>query len=166
MDLKVMQVDRGGVEDALSRSLGKKVSMEKSPLGAPYLEGDDHYVSLSHKDSHLVVALSSRPVGIDIEKIQEKPGYYRIAERYFPEKIAEGDIERFFRSWTKREAFGKLLGTGLTPDVMGMDFSADSLCYKGETVYFVEQKTEDYLVMTASYFDKGIFEWKGEENHD
>lgn len=160
-DLVLLRVPRGGVEDTLQSLLGKKINMAKTPTGAPYLLEDDHCVSLSHKDNHLIVALSTRPVGVDIEKLADKPAYYRIADSYFAEKVEEGDVLGFFRSWTRREAFGKLLGTGLNAAVMGMDMRADHLQYEGQTVYFVEHIVDDYMVTAASYYAEGDLDWNG-----
>lgn len=152
-DVIVVLTQRGGVDETLERVLGKKVSMEKSASGAPYLEGDDHFVSLSHKDNRLVLALSTKPVGVDIERLQDKPSYFRIAATYFDEPIEEGDVEGFFRSWTRREAFGKLLGVGLNREVMALNMKQDRLQYNGEVVCFSEKVIDGYMITVASYFD-------------
>ena len=165
-DLVLMRVPRGGVDDALQMLLGKKTSMAKRPGGAPYLVGDDHFVSLSHKDNYLILAVSTRPVGVDIEKLADKPTYYRIADSYFAEKIEEGDVQGFFRSWTRREAYGKLLGTGLTTEVMGLDMQRQHLQNNGENVYFVEYIVDDYMITAASFYDKGELVWNGGENDE
>ena len=31
----------------------------------------------------------------------------------------------------------------------------------GENIYFVEHRTDDYIVMVASYYADATFEWKG-----
>ena len=155
MGLLVLLTREGGVNGALCEALGKKVHVDKHPSGAPFIRGDDHYLSLSHKDGLMVVALSDRPVGVDIERVVSKDAYYRIADNYFAEKIAEGDAEGFFRGWTRREAFGKMLGKGLSLEVMALDMSGATLTYLDQTVYFVEKRVDDYMITVAGAYPDG-----------
>lgn len=154
MELLIVSTQEGSVNHALSQALGKRVHTDKLPSGAPYIRDDPHYLSLSHKGRKMVVAISDRPVGIDIERVEERDVYYRIAHNYFGETIAEGDIEAFFRGWTRREAFGKMLGVGLTKQIMALDMSAPTLQHEGNTVYFVEKRTSDgYMITVAAYYE-------------
>ncbi|MBQ4444339.1 MAG: 4'-phosphopantetheinyl transferase superfamily protein [Clostridia bacterium] len=166
MELQIVLAREGGAADAVSHALGRKVRVEKRASGAPYIKGDEHYLSLSHKDDKMVVALSDKPVGVDIEKLVDKAAYYRIADNYFAEKIREGDCEGFFRGWTRREAFGKMLGKGLDGDVMRMDMSADKLEYQGSTVYFAEKRVGDYMITVAGYYPDGELKILGEEQDE
>lgn len=63
------------------------------------------HFSLSHTEGAVFLALSSRPVGADIERLRPAPP--RLAERFG----LEG--EDFFRSWVRREARGKRTGRGV-----------------------------------------------------
>lgn len=161
MSTDIIVTYEGSASGALNRHFGKAVRLDKRPSGAPYIKGDDHFVSLSHKDGRMVIAVSDCPVGIDIERIVEKQAYYRIADAYFAEKVAEGDIESFFRGWTRREAFAKMLGKGLDGDVMRMDMSADSFEYQQQTVYFIEKRIDDYMITVAGYYPDGQVEIVG-----
>ena len=101
--------------------------------GAPYIDGIDVHVSISHAGDYVVCAISDRPVGIDIEKI--KPVSRRIAERTFSRSELEylncdgemrGDaLVRFYEIWTAKEAYAKMKGAGLslhdTPDTSVLD---------------------------------------------
>jgi 4'-phosphopantetheinyl transferase len=76
--------------------------------------------SLSHSAELALCAVADREVGIDVEWVRPLQGAARIAERWLgPELEAflqAGDPsveERFFRAWTRREAYLKALGTGL-----------------------------------------------------
>ena len=89
--------------------------------GAPYVDGIDVHVSLSHSGDYAVCAISDKPVGIDIEKI--RPVNMRISERTFSagEKeylgadgmITDESLGRFYEIWTAKKAYGKMLGTGI-----------------------------------------------------
>jgi 4'-phosphopantetheinyl transferase len=78
--------------------------------------------NISHSDDLVLFAFAlGRPVGIDIERVDESidgPSLAQIAFR--PEECrqilqlpAELRKMAFYRGWTRNEAYGKLLGTGL-----------------------------------------------------
>ncbi|MBO4534568.1 MAG: 4'-phosphopantetheinyl transferase superfamily protein [Clostridia bacterium] len=133
-------------ERMLESYLGTRVKLGHKHSGAPFIQGDDRYVSLSHKNDYLVVALSDDPIGVDIELLEGKDAYYRIARRYFGESVEEGDVEGFFRAWTKREALGKYLGLGLNKEVMQRDLSGQSAQVGEDTVYFVHYIVDGYMI--------------------
>lgn len=111
--------------------LGKKqalplcLSYEKKENGKPYCkEYPDIYFNLSHSGNLAFLALSDREVGADIQ--EEREGVMQTAERILTpdeERLYEGlslaeQKEMFFRLWTIKESYLKLLGTGLSG---GMD---------------------------------------------
>ena len=109
---------------ALSEMLGineQDITILETKEGAPYVEGIDVYVSISHSGDYAVCAVAECPVGIDIEKIH--PVNMRIAERTFSVgeleylgadgKMTDEVLGRFYEIWTAKEAYGKMLGTGV-----------------------------------------------------
>jgi len=92
--------------------------------GKPYLEGrEDLFFNLSHSGSRVMLALSDREVGCDVERIRESEAASRVARHYFrPEEIEtigegkgeEERRERFFRLWVLKESFLKATGRGLS----------------------------------------------------
>lgn len=99
------------------------MALHRKPDGQPFLEGSSLHVSLSHSEEMVACAISSTPVGIDIEKI--RPIDLRICSRFFtPEEqlYVQGNEQdsdssrytRFFEIWTAKEAYFKRLGTGIT----------------------------------------------------
>jgi 4'-phosphopantetheinyl transferase len=79
--------------------------------------------NLSHSSGLAVIAVSSgRAVGVDIEKASPKPDCLEIARRFFSEReyqalsaIGESERQRaFFACWTRKEAFVKAIGEGLS----------------------------------------------------
>lgn len=80
--------------------------------------------NLSHSGDYVICATSKFAVGCDIEKIKKAP--LKVAKRYFCkkevsflEKIPEAARgEEFFRLWTIKESFVKMLKKGLA---MGLD---------------------------------------------
>ena len=86
--------------------------------GKPFQTNDpDIHYNISHTGHYVACAVSSEPVGIDIELI--KPFDIEIAERFFASDEAEyvlSDPEprRFFEVWTKKESRVKWEGKGLS----------------------------------------------------
>ncbi len=99
--------------------------------GKPFLaaQHDSHlFFNLSHSGSWAVIAVTADfDVGIDIEKIDSSLDFQQLATRYFDlterNYLAEFSPIRqrrgFYRFWTRREAFLKMVGSGfsaLNPD--------------------------------------------------
>ncbi|WP_068308705.1 4'-phosphopantetheinyl transferase family protein [Aliiruegeria sabulilitoris] len=94
----------------------------------PFLPGGPEF-NLSHAAGWAALVIDDEPVGVDIERFRTvEPG---IAERFFsPAEVAALDAlpleEReggFFRCWTRKEAFVKAIGTGLTIPLESFDVS-------------------------------------------
>ncbi len=104
---------------------GKFNSFEiyKNQHGKPFLKGKDgFYFNISHTDGMTVLAVSDSEVGVDVERV--KKANFKIAKRYFlpneAQYIGDDDI-RFFEVWTKKEAFLKYKGTGLSGGLKGVN---------------------------------------------
>ncbi|MFN3234124.1 MAG: 4'-phosphopantetheinyl transferase family protein [Gammaproteobacteria bacterium] len=77
--------------------------------------------NISHTKEHALLAVALHaPIGIDIEKMEDKHNYYGIAKRFFSEEeydyiVAqkENALHCFYRYWTCKEAFVKALGEGI-----------------------------------------------------
>ena len=79
---------------------------KKKPLA------DNCYVSISHCQHMVAVCTSDKPVGIDIEKIDDTRNFEKIANRYFHGKEKEffnenPTADAFYEIWTKKEAYLK-----------------------------------------------------------
>ena len=93
-----------------------------SPLGQPFLVNyPDIHISISHCKTAVAVALDSQPIGVDVEHI--RPYNAALMQRSFSieeqQEIATSPDpdSTFTRLWTRKEAYLKRLGTGIT----GMD---------------------------------------------
>ena len=83
--------------------------VERSPRGKPRFAGrDDCWFSLSHSGGIALCALSSAPVGVDVELVRPRraglPAYV-----LSPEELArfDGTWEDFYRLWTLKESWCK-----------------------------------------------------------
>lgn len=83
-----------------------------NPNGKPYWENGPQF-SISHCKAGIAVALSDRPVGIDIETIRHAD------EELIRRTMNEAERQQilcdrdFIRLWTKKEAVVKAQGTGI-----------------------------------------------------
>lgn len=104
--------------------------IEKDVHGKPYLVNfKDIYISISHSKVHLLYAISDKNIGVDIEVIRPVKNYFdKIKRKAFHENelsyILKNSQEleiRFFEIWTKKEAYLKCLGIGLTTELTKID---------------------------------------------
>lgn len=119
----------------------------KEKMGKPKFLGDESIdISVSHtKNCILCSVVRSNCIGVDIEKCENAP--FDIMAHVFHEKEIEYILQsvteeekcyRFFEMWTRKEAYGKYLGCGLTKEVL------------------------HYNTLTRE-FDKDIYTWKYKE---
>ena len=103
----------------------------KPALAKTYGKGDIRF-NMSHSEGIAVYAFTrGREIGVDIERIHEIPEMDRIAERFFSTR--ENAVfcalpkskrkEAFFDCWTRKEAFIKAIGDGLSRPLDKFDVS-------------------------------------------
>jgi 4'-phosphopantetheinyl transferase len=107
-----------------------------SQYGRPTLDAASHTqpveFNISHSGNVVVLAFArDRRIGIDIELVRRDFSTAEIAERFF--SVAEREAlrtlpveqrhEAFFRCWTRKEAFIKALGEGLSRPLDQFDVS-------------------------------------------
>lgn len=130
-----------------------EIVFEKNEFGKPFLKGySGFYFNLSHTRNAITIATSDRPVGVDIEKIRDAE--FRIAKRFFTEKefdyITRNSVnmdERFYEVWTKKEAYIKYLGKGLSLHLNSFDVFDDMIAKQS----FTFEKNE-YVISTCSEY--------------
>lgn len=121
---------RGILRRILARYLEKEpesVVFAEGEQGKPYLadraEHQKLRFNLTHKHERAALAVSGDcELGIDLEELRETIPFCRMAERFFLSKESEEllslppeqQLAAFYRCWTRKEAYLKGLGTGLT----------------------------------------------------
>jgi 4'-phosphopantetheinyl transferase len=132
-------VARGALRDILSRYLNTPpgdLRFSYGPHGKPRLErgvrGKHLEFNLSHSHGLILVAVSAaRQVGVDIERIRPGSDWEQIAERFFSPREAatlralpvDQRTEAFFCCWTRKEAYIKAIGEGLSIKLSRFDVS-------------------------------------------
>lgn len=112
---------------ALLGVLPENVEFVYGPQGKPELNPavnvQDIRFNISHTNGMALVALTfGRVLGVDIERIDRSVNVIEIAERFFSKREFEvlssmPEVERhlgFLRCWTRKEAFIKAMGGGLS----------------------------------------------------
>ena len=87
--------------------------------GKPFIKKEKVYFNLSHSNNLVVCVASDRNIGVDVEKIKEVSP--QMVNRVCTESELfsvidnEGniDVKSFFKIWTIKEAYFKLVGTGI-----------------------------------------------------
>ncbi len=76
---------------------------------------DKYYISLSNSGSYVMAAISTKPVGVDVQKIRDKPKEFFIKQEMCDEEVkyynGKNDWEYFYEH-TEKEAIYKCYGTG------------------------------------------------------
>lgn len=122
---------------ALSQFLNKNpgdITIAYDENGKPITDGAS--LSIAHAGSFAVCAVSDCPVGIDAEVMRKmslraalrvctkKELMYIFGDDFngtIPENADDETKLRFLEIWTKKEAYGKMLGTGIIYDMKNTD---------------------------------------------
>ncbi len=120
------------------RELGLTSSKHGKPALDPAICNHQVEFNVSHSGALAIIGFTRRyAIGVDVEQIERKVSRERIAERFFsPDEVErlrqmpENDQrEAFFRCWTRKEAFIKAHGEGLSLplDSFSVAFGQDEL---------------------------------------
>jgi 4'-phosphopantetheinyl transferase len=116
-----------------------KVNFSYSKNGKPSLgpahEGSNVKFNISHSGGITLLAFTrGREIGVDVEQVRSDFDVQAIARRFFSPKEqrqladlpAEKSVDAFFRCWTRKEAYIKAIGDGLSLPLNQFDVSLES----------------------------------------
>jgi len=114
----------------------EELAFRSGPWGKPELKesNSDLHFNGSHSRQYLLLAVGRHPLGVDIQQHKTtNTGYLRLAERFFAkaevEILAAQDPKQrqqlFYRLWTRKEAFVKALGKGISFGLRRFSVSAE-----------------------------------------
>jgi 4'-phosphopantetheinyl transferase len=128
-------VRRGKLRALLASRLGCRpcdVPLSYNSFGKPSVKGTDLRFNLSHSGAiALYVFARDTEVGCDIEWRRPELAFERVAERFFSPRELDALrgvprnrwVEAFFNCWTRKEAFIKALGFGVSYPLKAFDVS-------------------------------------------
>lgn len=123
------------LRETLARYLGcnpSQISFITNAYGKPALPDSKLAFNLSHSGDYALLAITpGRQVGIDVERIRSDIELERIAKRFFsPNEVTElmalptgQRLPAFFDCWTRKEAYIKAKGSGLSLPLDSFDVS-------------------------------------------
>ena len=110
----------------------RELKFSTNEYGKPFLSGHEIEFNLSHSGSLALIAVArGRKVGVDVEQIRADIEVESLAQRNFsPREVSElmalKDEQRvigFFNCWTRKEAYIKAQGLGLSLPLDSFDVS-------------------------------------------
>jgi len=115
---------------------GKDLVLQTNEFDKPYIANNPIYFNLSHSSATAVLVLcENMPVGIDLEFVDRKVEVVQLGKTVFTSnemnRLEKADKEQakhlFFQFWTAKEAYLKMLGTGLSlsPKKLELNFASD-----------------------------------------
>lgn len=125
-DKQIFYQSHNALRLILSYYLSKKpseIKYELTSYGKPYLSNNRLQFNLSHTDTMAVIAVTEgADIGIDIENLNREVEFEDLAKRFFCEteylKLVQAPPDEkknaFFNCWTRKEAFIKAVGEGLS----------------------------------------------------
>ena len=133
-DRRRFAATRGLLRRLLGRYLGldpSRLRFAYGPRGKPFLAGEDELrFNVSHSGGLALLAFArGREVGVDVERERPVPEAADIARHYFSaweaaqlRRLRDGErTAAFFRCWTRKEAFIKATGDGLSRSLDAFD---------------------------------------------
>lgn len=109
------------------------IEIKKGEHGKPYVLNLPAHFNVSHSGKYTILAISDKPIGIDIEITRDFSAI--LAKKLFNEDelsyIAGNDSSRkksemqrsFYEIWTAKEAYLKYLGSGISGGVNTLSFT-------------------------------------------
>ncbi|MCP4271451.1 MAG: 4'-phosphopantetheinyl transferase superfamily protein [Gammaproteobacteria bacterium] len=145
---------RTTVADSLNID-GKDLELQTNEFDKPFIINNPLYFNLSHSSATAVLVISEKmSVGIDLEFVDRKVEVLQLAQTVFTasevKRLENADEEKakhlFFQFWTAKEAYLKMLGTGLSlsPKKLELRFennkpvSCRSKGYPSATLTYIE----------------------------
>lgn len=140
-------------------SEGQSIELQFGEHGKPSLKNNEQQLCFNFTDTcgYGLFAFSlSSELGIDVESAQRNGKFERVIQRRFsPEEqyLSDANTEQFLRCWTRKEAYGKAIGTGLNyplreyvmcVDLAQSDFRLENHKWYGQQ-FSIQQKIKNNL---------------------
>ena len=161
-------VGRGFLRILLGRYLDaspEAVRFAYGPYGKPMLEGEHRDSSLRFNASHsgdwaVYGFVQDHEIGVDVEQIKEDFATEGIAERFFSAREVQTlnalpETEKpaaFFRCWTRKEAYIKAIGSGLSHPLDTFDVTLAP----GEPAGLLRVQRDPEAIARWSFFDLDV----------
>jgi len=141
---------------------GKKLKFEnykRDKNNKPFLQDSIFNFNISHSDKTVVCVISQHNIqlGIDIEKIKkiDVNGFANIFHQNEFNRIIQTDgVDEFYKYWTRKEAFTKTIGSGITLPLDKID-TTKNMISRDENDYYLESHRVNKYYYSLAYNRKG-----------
>jgi phosphopantetheinyl transferase len=142
--------------NTLKRTI-KKAGFKKDYLGRPFFENYPNlFISITHSDGYVFVAVSNSAVGIDFEKIDlDSSEDLKIAFNDTDWKIVSNDVNSLFKYFSLKESYSKMIGTGFTSEPANIQI--ESLEMNCHSVFFENNDLKYIFTIITSHFEPKKF---------
>jgi len=119
--------------------------------GKPYINGKNEF-SISHCGELVSLIVSDKPIGLDIQIIEDKvpSNLNKICSNEEIEQINNKN-EMFFMTWTRKEAIIKLLGESILSKIKDINTTNDIVKHNGSIIYLCSTKYKASYISIAYY---------------
>jgi len=116
----------------------RDVALAFENLGKPFFADPQHNADFqfnfsNSSDTAICAVTRNQPIGVDLERMRPMSDMFGLAKRYFAESETKAlfalpeskQTDAFFRLWTRKEAWLKAIGKGLTFPLRDVEVSFD-----------------------------------------
>lgn len=150
--IKIEHLIKISIESFLNKSIDN-LTFITNEYGKPTLLNHNCFISISHKEDYLVIAISNNDLGVDIEKINSK--YRNVASKIYDEESFNkynNNIDKIIKDWTILESFVKLIGKNMYIDLKSLKLTNNQIIdHENNTYYYENIKFKNnYYITVAS----------------
>ena len=157
---------RGYLNQLLRHYLGEHASIDLcfGEHGKPALRENPLALNFNYTDTNgygLFAFALTTELGVDLESAERESQFARIVERRFAieeQYLRDGSVSDFLRCWTRKEAYGKAIGRGLSyplreclicEDVAQSEFAIPNEPFYGQQI-IIQSDDIDYIACVVS----------------
>lgn len=139
----------------------KQITYIKNDHGKPALNHENPiYFNLSHSQDMAILAISKySDIGVDVEYYKSKATWEKIAKRFFTEtevsfllnQPEDRQEKLFFQIWTRKEAYIKAIGTGLSTPLSSFDVTTSKTIKPIDSIESKAIWYQEDLTLSAQY---------------
>lgn len=131
----------------------KNIRFSISESSKPYLP--EIHFNISHSGDYVVIAISKKNVGIDVELIKDHFDHELLAEVCFTsnERKLITNLEDFYTFWTRKEAILKASGEGLIDDLHDIECIGQNVQRQENNYLLKSYLMDDKHLLSLAYDD-------------
>ena len=124
----------------------EKIQFKTNQHGKPFIPGSIIQFNLSHSGDCVFIGVTLHQyIGVDVEKTRKNQHYLALAKRFFTasEYTAINNMDDFYRCWTRKEAFIKATGLGLSFGLSNFEVAVSELNSQQSALISINNNTAD-----------------------